>query len=141
MQIGLVLALFVTYACIENKTYDRNIGDLGSVTMNAEMEEETVITEVKEPVKPKTPPPPAPEKIEIVETFIPVINLKEAVEINLLTFDEADSIKTEKINYLIKENQEFSQHNIFHSILDFLAIKSWSIECLALVKTILQHQI
>ena len=67
MQIGLVLALFVTYAAIEKKTYDRNIGDLGSVSMNAELEEETVITERIEPVKPKTPPPPAPEKIEIVE--------------------------------------------------------------------------
>ena len=67
MQIGLVLALFITYAAIEKKTYDRNIGDLGSANMTAEMEEETVITERIEPVKPKTPPPPAPEKIEIVE--------------------------------------------------------------------------
>ena len=30
MQIGLVLALFITYAAIEKKTYDRNIGVLGS---------------------------------------------------------------------------------------------------------------
>ena len=67
MQIGLVLALFVTYAAIEQKTYDKSYGDLGTVTMNAEMEEETIITERVEPVKPKTPPPPTPEKIEIVE--------------------------------------------------------------------------
>ena len=53
MQIGLFLALFITYAAIEKKTYDRNIGDLGSANMTAEMEEETVITERIELVKPK----------------------------------------------------------------------------------------
>ena len=59
MQIGLVLALFITYAAIEQKTYDKVYGDLGTVDMNAEMEEEIPITERVEPVKPKTPPPPA----------------------------------------------------------------------------------
>ena len=29
MQIGLVLALFVTYVAIEQKTYDKTYGDLG----------------------------------------------------------------------------------------------------------------
>ena len=61
MQIGLVLALFVTYAAIEQKTYDKTYGDLGVVNMSAEMEEEVPITERIEPVKPKTPPPPTPE--------------------------------------------------------------------------------
>ena len=93
MQIGLVLALFVTYACIENKTYDRNIGDLGSVTMNAEMEEETVITEVKEPVKPKTPPPPAPEKIEIVEDEKEI----EETVIESTETDETEAVEVEEI--------------------------------------------
>ena len=32
MQIGLVLALFVTYVAIEQKTYDKVYGDLGTVT-------------------------------------------------------------------------------------------------------------
>lgn len=67
MQIGLVLALFITYVAIEQKTYEKTYGDLAALTMNAEMEEEIPITERIEPVKPKTPPPPAPEKIEIVE--------------------------------------------------------------------------
>ena len=93
MQIGLVLALFVTYACIENKTYDRNIGDLGSVTMNAEMEEETVITEVKEPVNPKPPPPPAPEKIEIVEDEKEV----EETVIESTETDENEAVEIEEI--------------------------------------------
>ena len=67
MQLGLVLALFVTYVAIEKKTFDRQFGDLGDVNMNADMEEEIPITERIEPEIPKTPPPPTPEKIEVVE--------------------------------------------------------------------------
>ena len=67
MQLGLVLALFVTYVAIEKKTFDRQFGDLGDVSMNADMEEEIPITERIEPEIPKTPPPPTPEKIEVVE--------------------------------------------------------------------------
>ena len=93
MQIGLVLALFVTYAAIEKKTYDRNIGDLGSVTMNAEMEEETIITERIEPVKPKTPPPPTPEKIEIVEDEKEV----EETVIESTETDETEAVEVEEI--------------------------------------------
>ncbi|WP_218598005.1 energy transducer TonB [Polaribacter sp. NJDZ03] len=93
MQIGLVLALFVTYAAIENKTYDKVIGDLGAVTMNADMEEETVITEKIEPIKPKTPPPPAPEKIEIVEDEKEV----EETVIESTETDETEAVEVEEI--------------------------------------------
>ncbi|QNM85351.1 energy transducer TonB [Polaribacter pectinis] len=93
MQIGLVLALFVTYAAIEKKTYDRNIGDLGTVNMNAEMEEEIPITERIEPVKPKTPPPPAPEKIEVVEDEKEV----EETVIESTETDETEAVEVEEI--------------------------------------------
>jgi len=93
MQIGLVLALFLTYTAIEKKTYDKVIGDLGTVTMNAEMEEETVITERVEPVKPKTPPPPTPEKIEIVEDEKEV----EETVIESTETDETEAIEVEEI--------------------------------------------
>ena len=93
MQIGLVLALFVTYAAIENKTYDKVIGDLGTVSMNADMEEETVITEKIEPIKPKTPPPPAPEKIEIVEDEEEV----EETVIESTETDETEAVEVEEI--------------------------------------------
>ena len=53
MQLGLVLALFVTYVAIEKKTFDRQFGDLGDVNMNADMEEEIPITERIEPEIPK----------------------------------------------------------------------------------------
>ncbi|WP_405610006.1 energy transducer TonB [Polaribacter sp. Asnod1-A03] len=93
MQIGLALALFITYAAIEKKTYDKVISDLGTVTMNAEMEEETVITERVEPVKPKTPPPPTPEKIEIVEDEKEV----EETVIESTETDETEAIEVEEI--------------------------------------------
>merc|ERR1711916_362304 len=76
MLIGLVLALFITYAAIEQKTYDKVYGDLGTADMNAELEEEIPITERVEPVQPKTLPPPALEKIEVVE----VEEVEEVVE-------------------------------------------------------------
>ena len=93
MQIGLVLALFVTYAAIEQKTYDKTYGDLAVVNMNAEMEEEIPITERVEPVKPKTPPPPAPEKIEVVEDEKEV----EETVIESTETDESEAIVVEEI--------------------------------------------
>lgn len=93
MQIGLVLALFITYAAIEKKTYDREIGDLGVVDMTADMEEETVITQRVEPPKPKTPPPPAPEKIEIVEDEKEV----EETIIETTETDEDEAVEVEEI--------------------------------------------
>lgn len=93
MQIGLVLALFVTYAAIEKKTYDKTIGDLGVVNMNAIMEEEIPITERIEPVAPKTPPPPAPEKIEIVEDEKEV----EETVIESTETDETEAVVVEEI--------------------------------------------
>ena len=93
MQIGLVLALFVTYAAIEKKTYDKTTSDLGVVSMNADMDEEIPITERVEPVKPKTPPPPAPEKIEVVEDEKEV----EETVIESTETDETEAVEVEEI--------------------------------------------
>ena len=109
-MIGLVLALFITYAAIEKKTYDRNIGDLGSANMTAEMEEETVITERIEPVKPKTPPPPAPEKIEIVEdekeveeTIIESTETDETEAVEIVEVEEVEEV-IEDVSFMIIED-------------------------------------
>ena len=93
MLIGLVLALFITYIAIEQKTYDKTYGDLAVVSMNAEMEEEIPITERIEPVKPKTPPPPAPEKIEVVEDEKEV----EETVIESTETDESEEVIVEEI--------------------------------------------
>ncbi|MCI2229346.1 energy transducer TonB [Polaribacter sp. MSW13] len=113
MQIGLVLALFVTYAAIEKKTYDRTYGDLGTVNMNAEMEEDIPITERVEPVKPKTPPPPAPEKIEIVEdekeieeTVIESTETDETVAVEVEEIEEVEEVEEviEDVSFMIIED-------------------------------------
>jgi protein TonB len=113
MQIGLVLALFITYVSIEQKTYDKTYGDLGSAVMNADMDEDIPITERVEPVKPKTPPPPAPEKIEIVE------DEEEVVEtvIESTETDESEAIEVEEI-IEIAEEEEFTEDVSFMIIED-----------------------
>ena len=113
MQIGLVLALFVTYVAIEQKTYDKTYGDLGVVNMNQEYEEEIPITEVKEPEKPKTPPPPTPEKIEVVEdekeieeTVIESTETDETEAVvveDIVEVEEAEEV-IEDVSFLIIEN-------------------------------------
>lgn len=95
MQIGLVLALFVTYAAIEQKTYDKEYGDLGVVTMDSEFEEEIPITERVEPVKPKTPPPPTPEKIEVVED-------EEEIEETIIESTETDETEAVVVEEIVE---------------------------------------
>lgn len=92
-MLGLVLALFVTYVAIEDKTYDRQFSDLGDVSMNADMEEEIPITERIEPEIPKAPPPPTPEKIEVVEDEEEV----EETVIESTETDETEAVEVEEI--------------------------------------------
>jgi protein TonB len=113
MQIGLVLALFVTYVAMEQKTYDKVYGDLGSAVMNADMEEEIPITERVEPVKPKTPPPPAPEKIEIVEDEKEI----EETVIESTETDESEAIEVEEIEE-VEEVEEMVEDVSFMVIED-----------------------
>ena len=113
MQIGLVLALFVTYVAIEQKTYDKTYGDLGVLNMNAEMDEDIPITERVEPVKPKTPPPPAPEKIEIVEDEEEI----EETVIESTETDETEAIEVEEIEE-VEEAEEVIEDVSFMIIED-----------------------
>ena len=113
MQIGLVLALFVTYAAIEKKTYDKSTSDLGVVSMNSDMEEDIPITERVEPVKPKTPPPPTPEKIEVVEDEKEV----EETVIESTETDETEAVEVEEI-VEIEEAEEFTEDVNFMIIED-----------------------
>ena len=113
MQIGLVLALFVTYVAIEQKTYDKTCGDLGVLNMNAEMDEDIPITERVEPVKPKTPPPPTPEKIEIVEDEKEI----EETVIESTETDETEAIEVEEIEE-VEEAEEVIEDVSFMIIED-----------------------
>lgn len=110
MQIGLVLALFVTYVAIQNKTYDKTASDLGTVSMNADTDEEIPITERIEPVKPKTPPPPAPEKIkivedekEVIETVLETTEIDETEAVEIVEIEEEEEV-IEDVNFMIIED-------------------------------------
>jgi len=67
LQLGLVLALLISYLSIEYKTFDRELDDLLGSNLAEEEEIDIPLTERIELVQPPPPPPPAPEKIEIVE--------------------------------------------------------------------------
>lgn len=93
IQLGLVLALFVVYVSMENKTYDKQVGSLGDVTMEDLLEEDIPITERAEPEIPKATPPPAPEEIEVVEDEKEV----EETVIETTETDETEAIEVEDI--------------------------------------------
>jgi len=103
IQLGLVLALFITYAAMENKTYDKTYADLGSANMNADLDEEDIITKRIEEVKPKsTPPPPTPEKIEIVEDEKDV----EETVIKSTETDETEAVEVDEIEEVEEDEEE-----------------------------------
>lgn len=118
MQIGLALALFITYAAIENKTYEKQlIDDLESVTVvdSAIEEEDTPITLRVQQVQAKTPPPPPPipEKIEIVED-------KEEIEETIIETTETDE---EDVVVEVSEIVEVSEAEVVVEDVSFMIIE------------------
>ena len=103
MQLGLVLALFITYIAVENKTYDKQYGDLGNANMGTDIDEETIVMTPPPPPPPppSTPPPPTPEKIEVVEDD------KEIEETVLETTetDETEAVEVEEIEEVEEEEE------------------------------------
>ena len=100
MQLGLVLALFVTYVAIENKTYDKEYGDLGMANMASDVEDETIELIIEPPKpKPNTPPPPAPEKIEVVED-------EKEVEETIIESTETDESEAVEVEDIVEAEEE-----------------------------------
>jgi protein TonB len=114
MQLGLVLALFVVYVALEQKTYDKSIAaDLGDVSM-VDMEQMDIpITKVKEPEVPKQKPviPDEPEVVEddedIIETIVSTTEVDETTEIidvdTIREEDDPDPI-VEDVDFMIIED-------------------------------------
>jgi protein TonB len=99
MQLGLVLALLVVYLAIEKKTYDRVIGNLGPVVLNMEDEEQTIEIEQVKPPEQKTPPPPTPDKIEVVED-------EEEIEETVIESTETDEDEAVEVEQIIEVEEE-----------------------------------
>ncbi len=112
IQLGLVLALFVTYVAMEKKTFDKSVNLFADVNLHDLMDEEPPITARKEPVKPKPKPAPTPDKIEIVK------DEKEIVEtiIEPTETDENEAIKAEEIEEV--EEEEEIVENVPISVLE-----------------------
>ncbi|MDP5106724.1 MAG: energy transducer TonB [Polaribacter sp.] len=106
MLIGLVLTLFITYICMEYKTYEiDNTSNLGVVSMVADMKEDIPIVEIQKVDPPKqNDPPPTIEKIKVVEDDL---KIEEAV-IKSTETDEGQAVivKTRDI-VEVREVEEF----------------------------------
>lgn len=116
IELGLVLALFITYQVLEIKTYDRDFKDMGDVTMTGDLKNDIPIIERKQIEIPKNTPPPLPEKITVVEDDLEVeetiveateTDENEAVEVietdNINEVEEDEEI-VEDIPFLVIEN-------------------------------------
>jgi protein TonB len=103
IQLGLVLALFVTYVAIEHKTYDKTYGDLGVADLGNEIDDETLVINAPPPPPPPpaTPPPPTPEKIEVVEDDKEI----EETVIESTETDESEAVEVEEIVEAVEEEE------------------------------------
>jgi len=93
-EIGLVLVLFIVYQLLEYKTYERTINDsLGEVAMIDDNKEDVPIIERQEIIIPKdVPPPPIPEKIQVIEDEL-------EIEETILADTETDETESVEANY------------------------------------------
>ena len=103
-EIGLVLVLFIVYQLLEYKTYDKVIGDtLKEVSMIDEDKEDIPIVNREELVMPKnTPPPPVPEKINIIEDELQI----EETILNDTETDETEAIEVVEMPRIVEAKEE-----------------------------------
>ena len=120
MQLGLVLALFITYIAIENKTYDKQYDELAGAEMGTDVEEETIVMTPPPPPPPppppSAPPPPTPEKIEVVEDDKDI----EETIIETTETDEAEAVEVEEIEEV--EEEEVVIEDVPFSIIEEIPV-------------------
>ncbi len=115
IQLGLVLALFITYVSMEHKTYEKDYDNLGIADLGAEVEEETLIMNAPPPPPPPpaTPPPPPPKVIEVIKNNEEIVetilessetNESEVVEVHEIVEVTEDEYIVEDVSFAIIED-------------------------------------
>ncbi len=100
LQLGLVLALLISYVGLEHKTFEREVDELFGLNAGEEEEIDIPLTERIELVKPPPPPPPAPEVIEIVD------DEKDVLEDPPVSSEaDEDTVIKEPIKEIIEEEE------------------------------------
>lgn len=87
-QIGIVLSLFIIYAFMEHKTYEKNYEELGHVVMVEEMKEDIPIIEIN---KPTPPPKNIPKVVEVIKIVEDDVKIEETI-IETTETDENESV-------------------------------------------------
>tara|TARA_R110002073_G_scaffold40547_5_gene115256 strand:+ start:414971 stop:415699 length:729 start_codon:yes stop_codon:yes gene_type:complete len=94
IQLGLVLVLLIVYLTFEYQIPIRNTDKLTGIENQQELIEDIPITQRLEIIKPQAPPPPIPEKIDIVEDKT---DLLETV-LNPTEIDQSDAVEAVEID-------------------------------------------
>lgn len=117
-EIGLVLVLFVVYQLLEYKTYDRTIGDtFAEITMIDDSKEDIPIVERQEVIVPKdVPPPPVPEKIQVVDDEL-------EIEETILADTETDETEAVETNFDIPIEEEEEEEEVIEDV-PFMVIEN-----------------
>jgi len=113
-QLGLALALLVIYVGLEWKSVDRMVSDFNTISLQSIEEEVIPMTERIVEVKP--PPPPAPEKIEIIADEV---EIEESVLESTET-DESEAIETIEMDEIeeVIEEEEVPEKDIPFAIIE-----------------------
>ncbi len=112
-QLGLVLSLLTIYLGIESKTYDEGADGLALITSDHDEEEDIPEIVIEQIIQPKAPPPPAPERIEIVDDEDEV----EETIIETTEIDEDAKVEVEEI-VEVEEEEEIMEDVPFAIIED-----------------------
>ena len=117
-EIGLVLVLFIIYQLLEYKTYERDFNNsLGEVAMIDDVKEDVPIVERQEVIVPKdVPPPPIPEKIQVVEDEL-------EIEETVLSDTETDETESVQANYEVTIVEEEEEEEVIEDV-PFMVIEN-----------------
>ena len=104
LQLGLILALGVSYFAIEKKTYEKGDGKYDLASVDDDDEEIPIVELNTPPPPPPPPPPPAPEIIEVVEDEE---EIEETIIESTETTQDEEIVEVEEVE-VVEEEEEIA---------------------------------